>query len=158
MFTMRTALFLTTVLAATSALAGDTKAPVSTAALTQSTPQVWTADTIKWTAVPNAPVSTATLWGDPAKGENGGFLKFNKGAILPLHWHTADHYATVLQGTLTITVDGKDLVLKPGSVGFLPGKTQHATKCGTDVDCVIFSRLSGADDMVPVEAPVAKKK
>ena len=32
-----------------------------------------------------------------------------------MHHHTADHYVTVVSGTITLTVDGKDHKLGPGS-------------------------------------------
>src|SRR5688500_14203465 len=71
---------------------------------------------IKWTEVPGFPgVSTSTIEGDATKGAHHAFMKFAPGFSAPLHHHTADHFVTVVSGTLILTVDGKEHRLPPGS-------------------------------------------
>jgi quercetin dioxygenase-like cupin family protein len=51
-----------------------------------------------------------------------------RGGTSPLHTHTYDEYAIVVQGTFKGTVGGKAIVLKPGDECFIPAGTPHAGK------------------------------
>lgn len=112
---------------------------------------------IQWVQDKEMPqISKHVLWGDPTKGPYGAFLKFAAGLELPLHWHTFDNRGTLVAGTLSIEVDGKEHVAsEPGSFLFVAGKAQHVTRCKGSTDCVIFVDQPGMDDMHPVET---KKK
>src|SRR5678815_5459269 len=63
---------------------------------------------LKWADVPGFKgVKLATADGDPSKGASHFYLKFVGGFTAPLHHHSADHFVTVVSGTLVLGVDGK---------------------------------------------------
>src|SRR5262245_52157347 len=67
---------------------------------------------LKWNDIPGFPgLKMAVVQGDPAKGASHFFLKFPAAFAAPVHHHSADHYVTVLSGTLVLTVDGKEAKL-----------------------------------------------
>jgi quercetin dioxygenase-like cupin family protein len=114
---------------------------------------------IKWTDVPNAPgVQISVVEGDAAKGAHHFYLKFAPGFAVGAHHHSADHYATIVSGTLVLTVDGKETKLPGGSYVQLTNKTKHATKCEAGADCIMFIHSKGKWDAVMEDAkPTAKK-
>lgn len=117
------------------------------------------ASDMKFIDVPGFPgLQTAVAEGDPAKGPHHFYLKFAAGFAAPVHHHTADHYATVVSGTLVLTVDGKEHKLLPGSYFAFTGKADHATKCEAGADCVVFIDVRGPWDVVPLESKAAAKK
>jgi glyoxylate utilization-related uncharacterized protein len=114
---------------------------------------------IKWGDVPGmAGVQLAAVEGDPSKGPAHFFLKFAGGFAAPLHYHTADHFGTVVAGTLALTVDGKEQKLPPGSFFAFSGKTKHATRCEAGPDCVLSMDARGKWDVVPEADKAAAKK
>jgi quercetin dioxygenase-like cupin family protein len=105
---------------------------------------------LKWSDVPEFPgVHVAPVEGDPAKGPSHGFFKFDAGFTAPLHHHTADHYVTVISGTMVMTVDGKEHKLPPGSYFAFKNKGQHITACEKGEDCVLFMDARGKWDVIP---------
>src|SRR5687768_14561134 len=86
-----------------SAYAEETKAKAPMAGKSV----LWDAEDLKWTPVPDFPVKTAVLWGDPAKGAHGAFHKFPAGFAAPVHHHTADHNVVVVAGRMTLTPEGE---------------------------------------------------
>jgi quercetin dioxygenase-like cupin family protein len=116
---------------------------------------------MKWGDVEGMPgLKVAFLRGDAAKGANHIMLKLPGGFAAPLHHHSADHYVTVLTGTLSLTVDGKETKLPPGSYFAFTGKKQHLTKCDAGTDCTLFIDNRAKWDVVPEgdKAAPAKKK
>ena len=104
---------------------------------------------LKWQDVPNAKgVQIAPVQGDPSKGASHFFLKFAPGFSAPVHHHSANHYVTVVSGTLVLTVDGKDHKLPAGSYVAFTGKKPHATKCEAGADCVLAMDVRGKWDVV----------
>ena len=104
---------------------------------------------IKWQDVPNAKgVQIAALQGDPSKGASHFFLKFAPGFSAPVHFHSANHYGTVVSGTVVLSVDGKDSKLPAGSYFAFTGKKPHATRCETGADCVLSIDARGKWDVV----------
>src|SRR5882672_1239646 len=70
------------------------------------------ASDLKFAPVPDMTgVQMATVEGDPAKGAGHFFIKFVSGFKAPLHHHTSNHSATVVGGTLVLTVAGKETKL-----------------------------------------------
>ena len=58
---------------------------------------------IKWNDVPEmAGVQMAAVDGDPSKGPSHLFMKFVGGFTAPVHHHTANHFVTVVAGTLVL--------------------------------------------------------
>jgi quercetin dioxygenase-like cupin family protein len=91
----------------------------------------------RWGNVPDAPgVQIAPLQGDPGKGPSHFF-------------HTANHYVTVLAGTVVLVVDGKEHRFGPGSYFSFAGKKTHATRCEAGTDCVLAMDVRGPWDVVP---------
>jgi quercetin dioxygenase-like cupin family protein len=108
------------------------------------------ADDLKWTPVPGFDgVETAVVEGDAGKTAHHGFHKFKAGFEAPLHHHTANHYMTVVAGTITLTVDGKEHKLPAGSYFAFSNKTPHMTKCEPGTDCILFGDVRGKWDVKP---------
>jgi len=108
-----------------------------------------TAD-VKWGDVPGmAGIQIAALDGDPGKGPSHFFLKFAGGFAAPLHHHTANHFVTVVSGTLILTIDGKEHKLPAGSFFSFTDKTKHMTKCEAGSECVLAMDVRGKWDVVP---------
>jgi Domain of unknown function (DUF4437) len=141
--------------------AGEAKqAPKASAAQ----PVFTAASDLKWadldpTGAPG--VKIATLWGDPAKGAFGAYLKLPAGFVAPLHTHTNAMKVVFLSGTYIQAPEGKPEVrLGPGSYMMQPGGNyRHTTSCDKASDCVFFVESNGKFDLEPVETgkPPAKK-
>jgi beta-alanine degradation protein BauB len=102
----------------------------------------------------NAPgVQLATLWGDPARGGFGAYMRLPAGFDAPLHTHSHAMKVVIVSGTYIQEPHGGAVVrLTPGSFMMQPGGDyRHRTSCGTDSDCVFFVESSGAFDMFVVE-------
>ncbi|HEX4857672.1 MAG TPA: DUF4437 domain-containing protein [Usitatibacteraceae bacterium] len=115
---------------------------------------------IKWTDVKEFPgVKMAVLHGDPAKGAHHSMLRLPAGFNAPVHHHTADHYVTVVSGTVVFTIDGKDTKLPAGSWFAFTGKKAHITKCEAGADCVLSNDARAKWDVIAhdAKAPPAKK-
>jgi quercetin dioxygenase-like cupin family protein len=108
---------------------------------------IWTDDT------EHPGVRMAVVDGDPAKGPCHFLVQLKEGLVVPLHHHTSDHFGTVLSGTLSFTVDGKETLLPAGSVFVFRGKKEHVTRCMPGADCVISMDVRGKWDVVPQAKP-----
>lgn len=114
---------------------------------------------LKWNDVPGMQgLKMAVVEGDPGTGPSHFFIKFTPGFAAPVHHHSADHYGTVLAGTLVLTVDGKDQKLPSGSYFSFTNGTKHATRCEAGAECVLAIDARGKWDVVPeAEKPASKK-
>ncbi len=120
---------------------------------------VTTAADLKWNDVPDFPgLKMAVASGDPAKGAGHFFIKFAPGFAAPLHHHNADHFVTVLGGTLVLNIDGKDAKLPAGSYFSFSGKKPHTTRCDAGAECILFIDARGKWDVIPEAAPKADTK
>lgn len=114
---------------------------------------------LKWNDVPDFPgLKMAVVSGDPAKGASHFFMKFPGGFAAPLHHHSADHFVTVVAGTMVMNIDDKDVKLPAGSYFSFSGKKHHMTKCDAGADCILFIDARGKWDVVPEGAPKAEAK
>ena len=105
---------------------------------------------IKWTAVPEFPgVHIANVEGDDMKGNHHSFMKFDAGFAAPLHTHTANHFVTVLTGTMVLSVDGVEHRLPPGSYFSFTNKKAHTSACAPGAECLIFADVRGKWDVIP---------
>jgi quercetin dioxygenase-like cupin family protein len=112
---------------------------------------------VKWNDVPNfAGVQMAVLDGDPSKGPSHFLIKFVGGFSAPLHHHTANHFATVVAGTLLMTVDGAEQKLPAGSFFGFSRKTKHATACVAGSDCILSVDARGKWDVLVEGQKTAK--
>jgi mannose-6-phosphate isomerase-like protein (cupin superfamily) len=96
-------------------------------------------------------VASALVSGDMEKGASRFFLKYPVGLVTPNHHHTADHYATVVSGTITLTLDGKEHTLGPGSYFALTEGMPHTAKVEGDEEAVFFIQADGPWDVVMEE-------
>ena len=113
---------------------------------------------LKWAEVPGmAGVQMAVAQGDPSKGPSHFFIKFVPGFSAPLHHHTANHYVTVLAGTVVLKVDGADTKLPAGSYFSFTGMKPHTTSCDAGAECLLSIDARGKWDVVPAAKGEAKK-
>jgi mannose-6-phosphate isomerase-like protein (cupin superfamily) len=103
---------------------------------------------LKWRGLGIPGVAAAPVSGDMKKGPSRFFLKYPAGFVTPKHHHTADHYVTVVSGTLTLTVDGKQHRLGPGSYFALTQKAPHTAKVEGNKEAVFFIQADGPWDVV----------
>ena len=151
----------TIAVALAAALAAATVAPIQAQAKGGGTVTLTPAADMKWNDVEGFPgVKVVALQGDHTKGPNHVMMKLPGGFAAPLHHHTADHYVTVVTGTLVLTVDGKETKLPPGSYFAFTGKKSHLTKCDAGADCTLFVDNRAKWDVVPEgdKGAPAKKK
>lgn len=114
---------------------------------------------LKWNDVPDFPgLKMAVVSGNPAKGAAHFFIKFTPGFAAPLHHHNADHFVTVLAGTLVLNIDGKDAKLPAGSYFSFTGRKPHTTKCDAGAECILFLDSRGKWNVIPEAAPKAEAK
>jgi mannose-6-phosphate isomerase-like protein (cupin superfamily) len=103
---------------------------------------------LKWKDMGIPGVAAAPVSGDMEKGASRFFLKYPVGFVSPKHHHTADHYVTVVSGTITLTVDGKEHRLGPGSYFALTEKMPHTAKVEGNEEAVSFIQADGPWDAV----------
>ena len=111
-----------------------------------NSPVVANAD-LKWKDMGNG-VQAAPVSGDMDKGPSRFFLKYPVGLVTPKHHHTTDHYGTLVSGTVTLTVDGHDHKLGPGSYFSFTNKAPHTAKVEGDEAAVFFVQADSAWDVV----------
>ena len=60
-------------------------------------------------------------------GDNAtiGYFTFKKGAIVPLHQHVNEQYTIILKGSVKVTIEGKDYIVKAGEGIFIPSNVPH---------------------------------
>jgi hypothetical protein len=112
----------------------------------------------KWVPMdPNMPAGPqiAVLSGDPKKGKSEILLKLKKGSA-PLHVHSADYRAVLVQGSTKHWDEGQTeaeaKALNPGSYWAQPGKAVHGDACLTD-ECIIYVTWAGKLDFKLAEEP-----
>lgn len=102
---------------------------------------------LKWKDMGNG-IAAAPVSGDMDKGPSRFFLKYPVGLVTPLHHHTTDHYVALVSGAVTLTVDGKDYKLTPGSYFALTDKKPHVAKVEGSEEAVFFIQADGPWDVV----------
>ena len=136
-----------------------TAIPVVAQAKGSGTSVVTAAADLKWNDVPNfTGLKMAVVSGDPSKGAAHFFIKFAPGFAAPVHHHNADHFATVLAGTLVLNIDGKDVKMPAGSYFSFRGKKPHTTRCESGSECVLFIDARSTWDVIPQVTAKAETK
>ena len=102
---------------------------------------------LKWKDLGNG-IAAAQVSGDMNKGASRFFLKYPVGLVTPKHHHSANHHATVVSGTVTLTVDGKTHKLGPGSYFSLTHKASHTAKVEGNEEVVFFIQAEGPWNVV----------
>ena len=85
---------------------------------------------IEWQPGPFPGSRVATLAGDPKTGMHHTYLLLPKGARVPPHWHSAEEWVTVVEGTVLFgqgeTFDEKaGRLFGPGSFLRIPARAPH---------------------------------
>jgi quercetin dioxygenase-like cupin family protein len=128
---------------------------ILTLSTTRATAQVQPAEGLKWADAGVPGVSTAVVQGDMTKGASHFYLRYPAGFVSPVHHHSPDHFATTVSGSLSLTMDGKEHRLSPGSYFAFTGKAPHVARCAGPAPCVMFIDARGAWDVVlEQKAPV----
>ena len=94
----------------------------------------------------NAPIAT-----DPETGGPTYLARFPAGSQFAMHWHTYTETVVVLQGTVSITLDGAEHTATEGSYIIIPGKAHHEWRVPEDADVVLLARRDGPADFFFVE-------
>lgn len=102
---------------------------------------------LKWKDMGNG-VAAARVSGDMEKGASRFFLKYPVGLVTPKHHHSTNHYVTVVSGTITLTVKGKEHKLGPGAYFALTNKASHTAKVEGNEDAVFFIQADGPWNVV----------
>jgi hypothetical protein len=94
---------------------------------------------LQWSPVaPDAPILGADAWKGPG-GSYCAFAKFPKGFSEPKHLHTNDLHVVVLEGQWGVWAPGgPEQYVTAGGYQFIPGGTEHLSKCGPTTDCVVY--------------------
>jgi mannose-6-phosphate isomerase-like protein (cupin superfamily) len=103
---------------------------------------------LKWVAMGNSGVAAAAVSGDMNKGPSRFFLKYPVGLVTPMHHHTANHHVTVISGSITLTVGGKEHRLGPGSYFMLADRAPHIAKVEGNEEAVFFIQAEAPWDVV----------
>lgn len=109
---------------------------------------VMTPSDLKWKTMGPSGVASAEVSGEMGKGPCRFFLKYPAGLVTPLHHHTANHHVTVISGTITLSVGGKDHRLGPGAYFMLADRAAHVAKVESKEDAVFFIQADGPWDVV----------
>lgn len=102
---------------------------------------------LKWNDMGNG-IAAAPVSGDMTKGASRFFLKYPVGLVTPMHHHDTDHYVTVVSGTITLSTEGKEHKLGPGSYFSLTNKASHIAKVEGKEDAVFFIQADGPWNVV----------
>ncbi|MBL9189708.1 MAG: cupin domain-containing protein [Opitutaceae bacterium] len=103
---------------------------------------------LKWKPMGNAGVAAAPVSGDMEKGPCRFFLKYPAGLVTPLHHHTANHHVTMISGSITLTVGGKQHRLGPGAYFMLADRAAHVAKVEGNEDAIMFIQAEAPWDVV----------
>jgi quercetin dioxygenase-like cupin family protein len=95
--------------------------------------QVVPADIIEWDRIEPKTVIPG-FHGRFAHSKHMTFVlwEIDAGAILPEHSHMHEQVVHVHQGELEVTIDGRTMVLRAGSIGIIPPNAVHAGRALTD--------------------------
>ena len=93
---------------------------------------------LHWTPVPGTPIVGAAAWNGPS-GSYCNFAKFPKGFSEPGHFHTTDLHVVVLEGQWGSWAPGApEQYIGAGGYQFIPGGTEHVSRCGPASDCMVY--------------------
>ncbi len=91
-------------------------------------------------------------YGDLQHGHHGTFIRMPHGFVSPVHTHTEDYFAVVVEGIgANDAVGATPIPLPVGSYWFQRGEEPHVTRCLSATDCLFFIVQPGKFDYVPVK-------
>lgn len=116
----------------------------------------------KWTPMMKDGPSVAPIQGDATKGAYMAYLKLPAGLVSPPHAHSSDYWAVMVQGKMSHwAIDGGSEAeakqLGVGDLTFMPGKTEHVSKCFPGTDCICVIMQKGKSDFIPAKEPKGDK-
>ena len=103
---------------------------------------------LKWKPMGTSGVAAAPVSGDMEKGASRFYLQYPVGLVTPMHHHTANHHVTVISGSITLTVGGKEHRLGPGAYFMLADRAAHVAKVEGKEEAVFFIHAEGPWDVV----------
>jgi quercetin dioxygenase-like cupin family protein len=113
-------------------------------AVAQEPPEVMiTAERIPWAEeAAGQPQRLGSLWGRRSGGPAGTLLRVPAGFVAPVHTHTADYRAVVIEGRwrhwYTQNKSDEAPPLAPGSYWTQTANIWHADACVSDTPCIIL--------------------
>jgi hypothetical protein len=88
-------------------------------------------------------------YGDLQNGRHGTFVRMPAGFKSPVHTHTEDYFAVVVEGVgSNHPVDAEAVPLPTGSYWLQRGEEAHVTECLSKTDCLFFIVQPGKFDYV----------
>jgi hypothetical protein len=101
------------------------------------------AQRIPWAIeAPGQPQRLGALWGKRSIGPAGTLLKVPGGFVAPVHMHTADYRAVVIEGIWKHWPEGasktRAIALRPGSYWTQKARKWHADACVSKAPCTIL--------------------
>jgi mannose-6-phosphate isomerase-like protein (cupin superfamily) len=102
---------------------------------------------LKWKPMGNG-IAAAPVSGDMDKGPSRFFLKYPVGLVTPMHHHTANLHVTLISGSITLTVGGKEHRLGPGAYFMLGDRAAHIAKVEGNEEAVFFIQAEAPWDVV----------
>lgn len=91
-------------------------------------------------------------YGNLQNGRHGTFIRMPAGFVSPVHTHTEDYYAVVVEGVMANNPpDGVIVPLPVGSYYFQQGEEAHVTRCLSETGCLFFVVQPGKFDFVPAK-------
>jgi quercetin dioxygenase-like cupin family protein len=104
--------------------------------------------------------SLSVVFGDPKTGPVGFIIEVPAGGVSPIHKHTSNYHAVVLDGQpfhwLPHEKDNGDAFAN-GTYFFQPGGYNHGDRCNSDTPCHAFVYFDGPLDFAVAEDPKAAK-
>jgi len=98
-------------------------------------------------------------YGDLQNGRHGTFVRMPAGFKSPVHTHTEDYFAVVVEGVgSNHPVNAEAVPLPKGSYWFQRGEEAHVTKCLSETDCLFFIVQPGKFDYVIDEPKAGESK
>ena len=83
----------------------------------------------------------------------GGLFRVPSGGLSPLHTHSSEYWAVMLEGTESarILTEDEAMPIAPGSYWFQPGEAVHVNECLSEEDCVFFGYFPNGLDYLPAD-------
>lgn len=105
--------------------------------------------------MPGLDAEMALLWGNPAAGPFAMMLRFPPGYEAPMHTHSSDYHAVIVDGGARHWIEGEDRdaapIHGPGTYWFQPAGQVHGDANPTDAPVTVFLYFPGPIDFRPVQ-------
>lgn len=113
-------------------------------------------DDVEWMPMAEgSPVEISFLWGDPATGPVGFLIRLPARFEEPIHKHSSNYHAVIIQGTHRHWTDGEDPaaapLLGPGSYFSQVAEEFHGDANAGDEPVIGYVHFDGPLDSIPKE-------